>query len=112
MLDSIGSLVTPLLLISLGLKMKFDMNFDVLLVWANLLRFGIGLFVSLMFVMVFGFSDLVEEVLIISSLAPIGYTSLLYADKENLDSNFASIQISVSIIFASIIIPFVIWYLN
>lgn len=107
-LSLIASFVGPLLLIALGLMFNFKLQRPKLIVVPLVLRFVIGGIVGFGFVKLLGLHGLTAEIALLASVAPIGYYSLAIAERENLDTEFASSQVSVALLVALIASPFVV----
>lgn len=110
MLDTaamIAPFVAPVILLALGLKLTFKLENIKLLIVPVALRFVLGGLIGLLFVNLFGLEGLGAQVVILASLAPIGFNSITFSELENLDVEFAASQVSAGLLVALAITPFV-----
>lgn len=108
-LELMGSPTVPLVMIALGLY--FEPSFKKLeyALLAVFIRMGIGLSIGFALAYLFGLSGLIKTVVISCSALPIGFNTLIFADLENLDREFAATEVSISMIVAMFLIPWLIW---
>ena len=97
LLDLLGGLLTPLLMLSIGIYFnpKLEKIFPVTQV--IFIRMGLGLILGVFFVLLLGLDDLSNKIIIISSAAPVGFNTLTYASLEELDKEFAADILSIGI---------------
>ncbi|UCG90497.1 MAG: AEC family transporter, partial [Candidatus Heimdallarchaeota archaeon] len=90
LLDLLGGLLTPLLMLSIGIYFnpKLEKILPVLEVIS--IRMGLGLLLGIIFTFLLGFNDLTSKIIIISSAAPVGFNTLTFASLEELDKEFAA----------------------
>ncbi len=98
----------PLVMLTLGIFLEFQLQRKVPLVTVVGLRMGLGLILGGLFSTIFGLEGLDKQVVIISSMMPIGVNSMVFSARENLDVEFAARAVSLSIVVGLIIVPFVI----
>jgi len=110
-LDQIAVTTIPLIIFSLGIYFKLKVEKLGLVLHTVLIRMGIGLLVGVFFCKFMGITADARIAVLISSAAPVGYSTLLFSSMERLDRRYASALISVSIIFGLIIIPILIAFL-
>jgi len=108
-LELMGSPTVPLVMIALGLF--FEPSFKQLeyALLAVFIRMGVGLALGFGLSYLFGLTGLVRTVVISCSALPIGFNTLIFADLENLDREFAATEVSISMIVAMFLIPWLIW---
>lgn len=108
-LELMGSPTVPLVMVSLGLY--FEPSFKQLeyALLAVLIRMGVGLALGFGLSYIFSLTGLVRTVVISCSALPIGFNTLIFADIENLDREFAATEVSISMIVAMFLIPWLIW---
>ena len=108
-LELMGSPTVPLVMIALGLY--FEPSFKKLeyALLAVFIRMGLGLSIGFALAYLFGLSGLIKTVVISCSALPIGFNTLIFADIENLDREFAATEVSISMIVAMFMIPWLIW---
>ncbi|MHA2204061.1 MAG: AEC family transporter [Candidatus Hodarchaeales archaeon] len=97
LLDLLGGLLTPLLMLSIGIYFnpKLEKIFPVTQV--ILIRMGLGLIFGIVFTLLLGLDDLSSKIVIISSAAPVGFNTLTFASLEELDKEFAANILSFGI---------------
>ncbi len=95
--DLLGALLTPLLMISIGVY--FNPRFQNLLPAVSVvgIRMGLGLILGILAVIVLNLDDLSNKIIIISTAAPVGFNTLTFASLEDLDREFAANVLSISI---------------
>ncbi len=103
-----GRMVSPAILIAVGLKFMPELVFKKLVLVGAFLRFGLGLAIGLAFVLLFNLRSLDAIIVIICSTAPFGFNSILFADLAKLDSKYAAAQVSAGLIAGFILIPLLI----
>lgn len=107
-----GRFVSPITLLALGLKIEFKLTKFHNILIGLLSRFGLGLLIGIIFVNLFGLTGIEATIVLLTSIAPIGFNSITFADLEDLDSETASIQVSFGIIIGLILMPIMIEILN
>ncbi len=95
--DLLGVLLTPLLMISIGVY--FNPRFQNLLPAVSVvgIRMGLGLILGICAVIILNLDDLSNKIIIISTAAPVGFNTLTFASLEDLDREFAANVLSISI---------------
>lgn len=104
-LTLISKLVSPVILIALGLKFSPIIKRPGLLTTSLALRFILGGLVGFAFVKLLGLHGLNAEIAMFASIAPVGFNSITFAELENLDVEFAASQVSIAILVALVIAP-------
>ena len=105
-LSLLSSLVSPVILIALGLKFTLKVKNARLLAVPLALRFVLGGIIGMLFVRVAHLHGLTAQVAIFASLAPIGFNSITFSELEHLDTEFAASQVSVGLLIAIVLTPF------
>lgn len=100
-----AKIVSPALLIALGLKFDKEIKHLSLVTRGLLLRFIMGTIIGFAFVYLFNVTGLNAVIIILTASAPFGNNSITFSDLENLDSEYASTQVSAGILFGIIYIP-------
>lgn len=95
--DLLGALLTPLLMISVGIY--FNPRFQNLLPAISVvcIRMGLGLVLGVLAVSILNLDDLSSKIVIISTAAPVGFNTLTFASLEDLNREFAANVLSISI---------------
>ncbi len=72
------------------------------------IRMGCGLGIGLLLAWIFGLQGIARNVVVTCSAMPVGFNTLIFAELENLDLEFASTMVSISIVLAMITTPLLI----
>jgi predicted permease len=107
-LQMVGWMMTPLVMLALGLYFSPRMTRMGPVLSATFIRMILGFAAGLFLTKVFGLTGLNRSIVIIGCAAPVGYTTLTYAYLENLDKEFAASLISFSILTGMIVVPLLI----
>jgi predicted permease len=108
-LNLIGLPTVPLVMIALGLY--FDPSLSNLgkAAIGIFIRMGVGLGIGIALAAIFGLQGITRTVVIVNSALPIGFNTLIFANFENMDREFAATLVSISIFIALFYIPLLIW---
>lgn len=94
----LGNLVTPLVMLSLGVYFSLSTTKLMPVIVAIVVRMIFGFFLGFVFVSLFKLEGLSRMTVLIASAAPAGYNTLTFSSLENLDKEFAANLISISIL--------------
>ncbi len=108
-LNLIGQPTTPLIMIALGLYFEPMLKNLGKAFLAVFIRMGLGLGLGLLLAMIFGLEGITRTVVIVTSATPVGFNTLIFANLENMDKEFAATMVSISILIALFYLPFLIW---
>lgn len=108
-LNLIGQPTVPLVMIALGLYFEPKLNKLGLAFLAVFIRMVVGLGIGLVFAYALGLQGITRTVVIVNSALPIGFNTLIFANLENMDREFAATCVSISIFIALFYIPFLIY---
>ena len=75
------------------------------------LRIGVGLMLGYCFTLIFNLDGLLRTLVIVFCGAPVGYNTLVFASRENLDKEFAASIVSISLLLGIIYVPILLWVL-
>ncbi|MFC1749674.1 AEC family transporter [Pseudomonadota bacterium] len=110
-LQGIGQLLLFLVPFSLGIYFSLN-NLDwPPLIVGLLLRSGVGLLLGLIWVNIFDLEGLSRAVVLVASAAPVGFNTLVFAVRENLDAQFAASLASLSVLIGMFYTPVLIYLL-
>ncbi len=108
-LSLIGNPTTPLVMVALGLYFELKLkNFGKAFL-AIFIRMGLGLGIGYLIALLFGLQGLTRATVIVCSALPIGFNTLIFADLENMDREFAATMVSVSLIISLFYLPLLIY---
>lgn len=108
-LSLIGLPTTPLVMIALGLYFEPRLKNIGKTFMAIFIRMGLGLAIGYLLALSFGLSGLTRTTVIVCSALPIGFNTLIFANLENMDREFAATMVSFSIIIALFYLPLLIY---
>lgn len=108
-LDLIGQPTGPLVMVSLGLYFEPKLAHLGKASLAVFIRMGLGLGIGWLLALVFGLEGVSRTVVTVCSALPVGFNTLIFADLENMDREFAATMVSISILIALFYIPWLIW---
>jgi predicted permease len=110
-LQSLSYLVTPLIMLALGIY--FTPSFVKIkpLISIIFIRVGIGFLLGILFVKLFNLEGVSRLVVLIGASAPVGYNTVVFSSLENLDKEFATSVVSVSILLGLILVPLLMYIL-
>ena len=105
----VGNMTIPLVMLSLGLyfNLKFVKFKEILTILV--IRMFFGLLLGLLFVALFQLEGLSKVIVIINSASPVGYNTIIFSSLEDLDTEFASSLVSLSILIGIFYIPLLIY---
>lgn len=107
-LQPLASLLIPLIMLSLGIYFTPRFTPFKPMITAVILRMGVGFLLGLVFIELFGFEGLNKKIVLLCSMAPVGFNTIVFASLEKLDKQFAAGVVSLGIITGVIVIPLVI----
>ena len=108
-LSLVGNPTTPLIMIALGLYFEPQLQHLSRALVAIFIRMGIGLALGYLLAMIFGLEGINRVVVIVTSATPIGFNTLIFANLENMDREFAATMVSISIVIALFYLPWLIY---
>jgi len=110
-LGTIAKIVSPAILLALGLKFTPRVSLPKLLPIPIIVRFAVGGLLGLLLVNIFDLTGVSRSVVLLASIAPSGFNTITFADLEKLDTKFAASAVSIALIVAIILFPIVTHYL-
>jgi len=109
-LNLIGQPTTTLVMIALGLYFAPRRKNIGKAFLAIFIRMGLGLGIGWLLALIFGLQELTATTVIVCSALPIGFNTLIFANLENMDREFAATMVSFSIIIALFYVPLLIYW--
>ena len=103
----VSKLVSPAILLALGLKFTLKIAQPKLLPIPILVRFLFGFLVGVFIVTMFHLTGISKSVVLLASIAPSGFNTITFADLEKLDTTFAASAVSIALLIAFILFPLV-----
>lgn len=108
-LELLGTPTTPLVMIALGLYFEPRLKNMGKAFVAIFIRMGLGLGIGYLLSLMLGLQGLTATTVTVCAALPIGFNTLIFADLENMDSEFAATMVSFSIIIALFYLPLLIY---
>ncbi len=108
-LNLVGLPTIPLIMIALGLIFELKLRRIGSVMTAIFIRMGIGLLLGWLLTLLLGLEGMTRTIIIASAGTPIGFNTLIFANLENMDKEFAASMVSISILIALGYLPLVIW---
>lgn len=110
-LGTIGRLVLLLVIVALGVLFDARLMRDSRVLATLALRIGLGLLLGLGCVWLFDLQGLTRAVVLLGSAAPIGFSAVVIANRENLNREVAASAASISVLLALVYVPLALWLL-
>lgn len=108
-LNLIGQPTTPLVMIALGLYFEPRLKRMGTAFLAIFIRMGLGLGIGYALTWILGLEGLTATTVTVCAALPIGFNTLIFANLENMDREFAATMVSFSIIIALFYLPLLIY---
>jgi predicted permease len=110
-LGTIGKLILLLVIVALGVLFDARLLRDGRVLATLALRIGLGLLLGAGCVWLFDLQGLTRAVVLLGSAAPIGFSAVVIANRENLDRDLAASAASISVLLALAYVPLALWLL-
>ncbi len=104
-LEVAGNLMMPLLMLALGNFFEPKLVRAGPLVTAMALRAGLGFGLGLLWVALFDLQGMNRAVVLLGTMAPVGFNTLVFANQEGLDREFAASLASTSLLLGMVYVP-------
>jgi predicted permease len=111
-INPLGQMTGPLILIALGIFFSFQIKELPLALSIVAIRMVLGLLVGLGLATLFGFEGLRYKAVVLCAAAPIGFNALTYCSLAKLDTELSASAVSISIIAGMFYIPVLIYFLG
>lgn len=111
-LGTAGRLILLLVVVALGILFDARMLRSTTVHVALLLRIALGLLVGFFCVWLFGLTGMTRSVVLLGSAAPIGFSAVVLASRENLNRDLAASAASVSVLLGLVYVPLALWLLH
>jgi len=111
--SQLSAFTNPLLLICVGIFLNFNFfakKINILkLTISAIIIMGVSVLCAMAFTRLFSISGIVEKIVYICALAPAGSLSVAFSAEHDLDTEFASALVALTMTIAIIIIPLIIF---
>jgi len=111
-IDPLGQMTAPLILIALGVFFSLEVKQLPLALSIVGIRMVLGLVAGLTLATLFGFEGLTYKAVVLCSAAPIGFNALTYCSLAKLDTELGASAVSISILAGMFYIPLLIYFLG
>jgi len=106
-----GQLVLLLVIVALGVLFDARLARDGRVLAALALRMVLGLALGLLLARAFGAEGMTRAVLVLGAAAPIGFSAVVFADREKLHRELAASAASISVLLGLGLVPVALWLL-
>lgn len=109
LLQILGDLTIPLIMITLGVFFNIRLIKPMPVFAGILIRMVLGFMLGLGFCYLLNLDGLIRVIVLIGASAPVGFNSIIFASMEKLDKEYAASMVSFGIIAGLILIPLIIY---
>lgn len=110
-LGTVGRWILMLVIIALGVLFDARLLGDRRVLATLALRIPLGLAVGYACVLIFDIEGLTRSVVLLGAAAPIGFSAVVIANRENLHRELAASAASISVLLALVFVPLALWLL-
>lgn len=110
-LRTVGQLILLLVIVALGVLFDARLARDGRVLAALALRLVLGLALGLLLAWAFGAEGMTRAVLVLGAAAPIGFSAVVFADREKLHRELAASAASISVLLGLGLVPVALWLL-
>ncbi len=107
----VGQSILLLVIVALGVLFDARLLRDRRVMAALALRLPLGLALGLLLAWIFDLQGLTRAVLVLGAAAPIGFSAVVFADREHLHREMAASAASVSVLLGLAYVPLALWLL-
>ncbi len=111
-LGTAGRLILLLVIVALGVLFDARLLRDARVLVTLALRLALGLVLGLLLAWIFGLEGQARAVLLLGAAAPIGFSAVVFADREHLHRELAASAASVSVLLGLAYVPLGLWLLS
>lgn len=110
-LGTAGRLILLLVIVALGVLFNARLIRDRRVLATLALRLGLGAVLGVGLVWLFGLTGQSRDVVLLGAIAPIGFTAVVFADREHLHRELAASAASLSVLLGLVYVPLALWLL-
>jgi predicted permease len=110
-LRTLGQVILLLVIVALGVLFDARLMRDSRVLATLALRTVLGLVLGYLCVLLFGLEGMTRAVVLLGAAAPIGFSAVVIANRENLDRTLAASAASISVLLALAYVPLALWLL-
>lgn len=108
-LGTVGRWILLLVILALGVLFDARLLRDVRVLVTVALRIGVGLALGFVCVWLFSLEGLARSAVLLGSAAPIGFSAVVVANREQLNRELAASAASISVLLALAYVPLALW---
>jgi predicted permease len=110
-LGNVGRWILLLVIVALGVLFDAKLLRDGRVLATLALRIPLGLALGYLCVELFGLTGLTRSVVLLGAAAPIGFSAVVIANREQLNRELAASAASISVLLALAYVPLAMWLL-
>ena len=110
-LRTVGQVVLLLVIVALGVLFDARLLRDGRVLAAIGLRLVLGLALGVLLALAFDVQGMTRAVLILGAAAPIGFSAVVFADREKLHRELAASAASITVLLGLVYVPLALWLL-
>jgi predicted permease len=110
-LRTVGQAILLLVIVALGVLFDARLLRDGRVLAALGLRIGLGVVLGLLLAWAFDLEGMTRAVLVLGAAAPIGFSAVVFADRERLHRELAASAASISVLLGLVYVPLALWLL-
>lgn len=107
----LGYLVMLLVVVAMGIYLDLQRLWNRQVMAILLLKPGLGMLIGLGMVGLFRLDGMIKTTVILGCMAPVGFNTLIYAQREKLDTEFAAHIASLTVLLGLLYVPLLIFIL-
>lgn len=107
----VGQTILLLVIVALGVLFDARLLRDARVMVTLALRGVLGLLLGLLMVWIFDLEGLTRAVVILGAIAPIGFSAVVFSDREGLHRELAASAASISVLLGLAYVPLALWLL-
>jgi predicted permease len=111
-LELAGAPTTPLIMLALGIYFHPRAKRIPKALLAVVIRMGLGFLLGYACVELFNVSGIARPIILVCSSAPVGFNTIVFANLEGLDKEFASTMVSISLLLGLVLLPLMLYILQ
>jgi len=111
-LSNFNYIVYMIVMFTLGMLFKPDLDHLKLIAWGLGLRMVLGVVLGIAVSRFFGLQGVERLAVIVGASSPNGYTTIIYASIAKLDKHYAASLVSASLVFGVVLVPLLLYYLK
>jgi malate permease and related proteins len=108
----LGNILIPLVTIALGVHFSMKIKRPALLGSSMLIRMAGGFTLGVFFVWLFSLEGIARFAVLMGSVAPVGFNTLVFSSVENLDKDLAAQLVSITLLLGLFVLPIILYFIS